>query len=429
MHPILFRIPLPDMPLKLWWALAAAAVIALVYAAASWKQGARAAATTGLLAAAGAAVGGWLWRETAWELESLPIYSYGVMLGLSLVVGWYLTLGLAERDFGAEYKETLANCYIVTAISAIAVARLLYVVTNLDEFDSLTDVFAMRRGGLVAYGGFLGGFLGSLLFLRANGLRLMPWADVAVPSLASGLLITRIGCYMFGCDFGKPLSESAPAWLKSLGTFPRWDEGTLAHGTGSPAWVQHVQERGLSLDSTASLPVHPTQLYESAVGLGLLVLLLLMRRRQTFRGQIFLVFTFAYGIARFALEMLRDDAERGAYGPTLGAHVLLPLSFLAFAIAYSASFARTVADSTLRTVTRLVSFIPAVVVFLALRPSSFASETLIQLSTSQWVALTTGIAAAIAYAILHKAAELHPMSSMEIGLALEPKPKSEVQSG
>ena len=29
--------------------------------------------------------------------SSLPIYSYGVMLGLSLIVGWYLTLGLAEH--------------------------------------------------------------------------------------------------------------------------------------------------------------------------------------------------------------------------------------------------------------------------------------------------------------------------------------------
>lgn len=427
MHPILFRIPLPDMPLKLWWALATAAVIALVYAAASWKQGANAAAATGFFAAFGASVGGWLWRDTAWELEALPIYSYGVMLGLSLVVGWYLTLGLAERDFGAKHKETLANCYIVTALSAIVVARLLYVVTNLDEFDSLTDVVAMRRGGLVAYGGFLGGFLGSLFFLRANGFRLLPWADVAVPSLASGLLITRIGCYMFGCDFGKPLSENAPAWLQTLGTFPRWDEGTLAHATGSPAWVQHVQQRGLPLDATSSLPVHPTQLYESAVGLGLLALLLLMRRRQIFRGQVFLVFTFAYGVARFALEILRDDAERGAYGPTLGAHILLPLSLAAFAIAYSASLARSIADKTLRTVTQIVAFIPAIVVFLVLRPGSFATAALIQLSTSQWVALTTGIAAAIAYAIFHKAAELHPESSMAVGLTLEGEAEKEAQ--
>lgn len=73
-----------------------------------------------------------------WELpvlgkvDSIPIYSYGVMLGLSLVVGWYLTLGLAERD--GLPRETMANNYVITALAAVLMARVLYVLTNLDEF-------------------------------------------------------------------------------------------------------------------------------------------------------------------------------------------------------------------------------------------------------------------------------------------------------
>lgn len=55
------------------------------------------------------------------------------MLGLSLVIGWYLTLGLADK-VGLP-KEVMANCYVVTAIAAIVGARLLYVATNLDEFS------------------------------------------------------------------------------------------------------------------------------------------------------------------------------------------------------------------------------------------------------------------------------------------------------
>ena len=149
----------------------------------------------------------------------VPIYSYGVMLGLSLVVGWYLTLTLAERD--GLPKETMANCYVVTAIAAIVGSRVLYIVTNPDEFDSqaLALRAAPRRARRVrrvprrlrwaAY-----------FFLRAHKIRLLPWADVAVPSLASGLVITRIGCYLFGCDFGKPLSRNAPAFSQKLGTFP-----------------------------------------------------------------------------------------------------------------------------------------------------------------------------------------------------------------
>lgn len=344
----------------------------------------------------------------------LPIYSYGVMLGLSLVVGWYLTLGLAERD--GLPKETMANCYVVTAIAAVLGSRILYILTNLSEFDSFGSMFAMRRGGLVAYGGFLGGFIGSYLYLRRHRIPLLPWADVAVPSLASGLMITRIGCYLFGCDFGRPLGDTAPAWLQKLGSFPHWPEGTLEHGSGAPAWVQHVKERGLSPLAEHSLPVHPTQIYESLVGAGLLVLLLVARRYQKFRGQIFLLFTFSYGVCRYMLEILRDDAERGSIPPSLPEHQLIPFGLLIFGIGYSVGFAKAIRNEVVRRVTQVLSFAPAVVVFLMLRPETFASTASIQYSTSQAVALSTALAAAIAFAVYYKAALAHPESAMALSL-------------
>ena len=67
-----------------------------------------------------AGAGAYYWRTVEFKAENVPIYSYGVMLGLSLVVGWYLTLTLAERD--GLPKEVMANCYVVTAIAAIAAA-------------------------------------------------------------------------------------------------------------------------------------------------------------------------------------------------------------------------------------------------------------------------------------------------------------------
>src|SRR3954467_8209792 len=132
MHPILFRIPLPKMPLKAWWALAAIAAIALIYAALGMRKKDRGTAGTAIIVAAGAGILGYVFRETKYEAPNLPIYSYGVMLGVSLVVGWYLTLTLSERD--GLPKETMANCYVVTAIAAILGSRVLYIVTNLDEF-------------------------------------------------------------------------------------------------------------------------------------------------------------------------------------------------------------------------------------------------------------------------------------------------------
>jgi phosphatidylglycerol---prolipoprotein diacylglyceryl transferase len=348
------------------------------------------------------------------ELHSIPIHSYGVMLGLSLVVGWYLTLGLAEKD--GLPKETLANCYVVTAITAVLMARVFYFITNPSELKSPLEFFALWRGGLVAYGGFIGGLLGSYFFLKYHKLRLLPWADVAVPSLASGLMLTRIGCYMFGCDFGKPLPDSAPGWLKTVGTFPHWPEGTLTRGSGSPAWFQHVENNLIGADAATSLPVHPTQIYESLVGALLLALLFWVRKNQKFRGQVFLVFAFAYGVCRFVLEILRDDLERGEFGPHLAEHWVVTGGLLLFAIAYIVSIAKAVKDPTLRKLTQVISLVPAVIAFLVLRPESFIEAPLVQLSTSQWVAVLTGIPAAIAFGIFYSAAQMHPDTAMSLGL-------------
>ena len=416
MHPILFRIPLPKMPLKAWWALAAVAAIALVYALIGIRKKDRGTAATSLIVAAAAGIGGYALRDVTYQAPNLPIYSYGVMLGVSLVVGWYLTLALAERD--GLPKETMANCYVVTALAAILGSRVLYVATNPDEFKTFGDFFALRRGGLVAYGGFLGGYLGSWLFLQRHKIRLMPWADVAVPSLASGLLITRIGCYLFGCDFGKRLPEGAPAFLKKLGTFPKWGDGVMEGG--SPAFDKHMKAfMGTPLGSEIaksghSLPVHPTQIYESLVGLFLLAILLWQRKHQKFRGQIFFLFAYAYGYLRFLLEIIRDDSERGEFGPSMPEHWFIALSLFAFALAWAFGISLGIKDMRVRTASRVAAFIPPIVAFLWLKPASFGKETNIQLSTSQWVGLLSACVVAYFYAKFWEEARRSPKLAMSL---------------
>ena len=429
MHPILFRIPLPHMPLKLWWALAAVAAIALVYAALGQRKGDRGTVGIAMVVAIGAGIAGYVFRETKYEAANLPIYSYGVMLGLSLVVGWYLTLTLAERD--GLPKETMANCYVVTAIAAIIGARVLYIVTNMDEFrvnqhDATSAVdfasfFALRRGGLVAYGGFLGGFLGSWMYLQKQNIRLMPWADVAVPSLGAGLLITRVGCYLFGCDFGTRLSPTAPAWLQKLGTFPHWAGGTLdGGGDGAPAWSKHLAaaERGTPayaelMKLNHSWPVHPTQIYESIVGLTLLVILLWQRQHQKFRGQIFFLFAFAYGYLRFLIEMLRDDSERGEFG-TFPLHLFVPGALAIMALAFVFGISLGITNLRTRMIARVVAFVPPVVAYVMLAPAKFGEVTQAHPSTSQWIGLLSALIVAYFYAQAWEVARKSPKAAMSL---------------
>ena len=230
-------------------------------------------------------------------LTELPLYSYGVMLGLSLLVGWYIVLGLCERD-GMD-RERMGRLYVWTAVCSVAGARLLYVFTNLDRFDNLLDIFKVNQGGLVAYGGFLGGFFTGVIYCRVHKLRLLSWADCVVPSLGTGLMFTRVGCLMFGCDFGKPTDA---AWAI---TFPR----------GAPAWNEQLRQHLVTADAARSLPVHPTQLYESAIGLTLFLVVMLVRRYRQFSGQMFAVFTISYGVLRYFVETLRADEQRGEIGP------------------------------------------------------------------------------------------------------------------
>lgn len=434
MHPILFRIPLPKTPLKLWWGLAVVIAIALVYVLVGLRKKDKATAGVAAVIAIGVGVVAKVYSQVEFNAPNLPIYSYGVMLGVSLVVGWYLTLTLAERD--GLPKETMANCYVITAIAAIVGSRVLYILTNVDEFrvnahdtNSAIDFasfFALRRGGLVAYGGFLGGYLGSWLYLRAHKIRLMPWADVAVPSLASGLLITRIGCYLFGCDFGKRLSDTAPAWLQKLGTFPHWPKGTLEGGDGSPAWVKHLGSfQGAKLEELRKLdhafPVHPTQIYESLVGLALLALLLWQRKNQKFRGQIFFLFAFAYGYLRFLIEFLRDDTERGEIGH-FSLHWFVAVTLLLFALAFTFGVSLGITNKNVRTVARVLSFVPPVVAFIALNPGKFGAEVSYPPSTSQWIGLVSAILVAVFYASFWEQARKSPRLAMSLETLGDVKP-------
>jgi phosphatidylglycerol:prolipoprotein diacylglycerol transferase len=178
----------------------------------------------------------------------VPIYSYGVMLGLSFIGGWYLAIHFATRD--RLDPETMKKCYVQTAFWAVIGARLLYFIANPSRMTSPLDFFKVNEGGLVAYGGFLGGVLASWAFCWKHRISLLAWADCAVPSLGLGLVFTRIGCFLYGCDFG------APAQVAWAVRFPRT----------APAWDRQQDLGLIGATDAHSLPVHPTQLYESALG-------------------------------------------------------------------------------------------------------------------------------------------------------------------
>jgi phosphatidylglycerol---prolipoprotein diacylglyceryl transferase len=302
MRPVLISIPSK----LLFFAAIALAIGTLVWDTVQRRRDPkRAKSSTPLYALAGAWLllglrgGTWIPSGAAFRhpWEPVPIYAYGVMLGTSMVVGWFLALRLAKQD--GITQESAGAIYMWTAVWSIVGARVLYILTNYAEFDGPLDALKVWKGGLVAYGGMIGGFLASWYNCRKRNIPLLRWADVSAPSVVLGTAITRIGCLLFGCDYGKPTEL---AWGIR---FPK----------GSPAWNDHAGIGKIARDAAQSLPVHPTQMYETLVGLALFTAMMLTRRWRRFSGQVFLVWVIGYGILRPVVELFRDDKQRGNVGP------------------------------------------------------------------------------------------------------------------
>src|SRR5258708_33870141 len=86
MFPILFRIPLPHMPLKLWWALAAVAAIAVVYAALGLRRRDRNGPITAAGRALPAGAAGDKWQGPSYRAPTPPIYPKGCVIRPALGV-------------------------------------------------------------------------------------------------------------------------------------------------------------------------------------------------------------------------------------------------------------------------------------------------------------------------------------------------------
>jgi phosphatidylglycerol:prolipoprotein diacylglycerol transferase len=252
-------------------------------------------------------------RPILFHLFGLPIYAYGLMLTVSVIVGRLLAIRLAERV--GITREQADHCATWTLVGAIVGCRLLYVATNLDQFSNPLEVFAAWKGGVVAYGGVVGGLAAAILYCRVQNISLLAWADCVAPSLCIGLGLTRIGCFLGGCDFGQ---VSDRPWAVR---FP----------VGSPAFEEHRLLGLLPPGAAASLPVHPTQLYESLAGIVLLFVVWAVHRRQRVSGHALAAFAVGYGVLRYLIEIVRADPRRGAIGPWSTSQLIAILTIVAAA--------------------------------------------------------------------------------------------------
>jgi len=220
------------------------------------------------------------------KLGPLTVYSYGVLLAASYLLGLRLAMTRAKR-WGLDANRVLdLGIYII--ISALVGAKLLLLVTDFSTYTSNPrELLSLARAGGVFYGGLIVAVVVAVWYIRRIGLPLWTTCDVFAPGIALGHVVGRLGCLFAGCCFGKP--TDVPWAITFTDPFANANVGT-----------------------PLNVPLHPTQLYEaSAEGLILLLLLATESRGRRFPGRTFWLYMLLYAISRYIIEFFRGDLGRG----------------------------------------------------------------------------------------------------------------------
>ncbi len=220
------------------------------------------------------------------------------MMALAFILGLWTASRRGLRDGVAPEKVLDIGPWVI--LGTIIGARTLHVATYWkEEFANqpLSEIFMVQHGGLVFYGGLVGASLACIIYVRWKKIPLWKMADILAPSIALGYVFGRIGCLLNGCCYGKACE---------LPWAIRYPAGHETHPINSVA-----------------IPVHPTQIYDSLMNLGLYLGLAWLYRRKKFNGQIFAAYLMGYAVTRSIAETFRGDyTEVHLHGGLTPAHLI-----------------------------------------------------------------------------------------------------------
>jgi phosphatidylglycerol:prolipoprotein diacylglycerol transferase len=238
------------------------------------------------------------------------LHTFGLFLAAAYLAAlWWLMRGARREGLNTD---RVAGLTLWIIIGAILGAKALMVFRALPQYlENPSDFLSLAT--LQSAGDFYGGFIVALAaavvyFARHPDLPRWQLADLCGPAIALGQAIGRVGCFMAGDDYGSPTN------LPWAVTFHDRDAAEIG---GAPLGV----------------PLHPVQLYESLMCLGLFFFLVWLARRKRFDGEIILAYSILYAIGRFLLEFVRGDADRGfVFGNMLSTSQFIAVIVLAICI-------------------------------------------------------------------------------------------------
>ncbi len=336
-------------------------------------------------------------ESTEPRILGVPIRGYGVMLMLGTISGIGLTL-YRSRKLGFS-TDRLMSLAVWSCVSGIIGARIFFVVQKWSElpgdswFEKVVVAFQFTEGGLVVYGGMIGGLVAASVWSMLRGYRLLTIADLIAPGFMLGMAFGRVGCFLHGCCFGGVCQNpNLPSVHFPSGSEPymaelsngellgiQWEptddrsdiESRLITSVESGSWadrkglragqrVDKVQLKlywptsdrdpagpqdadiamvvdGKLLNGPAvplpneSLPLHPAQIYASVNAFLISLVLFFYWPVPKRSGIVFAQGLILYGIARIIEEIVRVD-EKGQFGTNLTISQWISICGIVFAV-------------------------------------------------------------------------------------------------
>ncbi len=222
------------------------------------------------------------------DIGPIPVYSYGLMLGISFLLGSYLlTKELKRMNLDENIGFTLT---LIAIIAGIIGSKVFYVIEEWNfgngvPIKNLLGSDLLSPAGLTFYGGLVFAIISIIIYCRINKLSVMMIFDSMTPSITTGYAVARIGCHLSGDGcYGVTVN----------GTF--WE------------FLGMEYSKGIVPTAPGELAL-PTPLFEMGAGLLLFLFLWSIRKKTKYNGQLFYIYLVISGIFRFTVEFIRKNPK------------------------------------------------------------------------------------------------------------------------
>lgn len=210
------------------------------------------------------------------SIFGINIHWYGILIVSAILIG----LALAKRDDGLHKIkfDDIFDFALIGIFIGIICARIYFVIFNLDYYmNHPNEIFSIWNGGLAIYGAIIGGAITAFIFCKRKKINFLSLCDYLVPLLALGQGIGRWGNFVNQEAYGY-ITES------------------------------FLKMRIYNKELEAFINVHPTFLYESILDLSIFFILMLIRKKRKFNGQLLYLYLIMYGTGRAIIEGFRTDS-------------------------------------------------------------------------------------------------------------------------